>query len=64
MEHWFLRIGVAAAAVIAGVMVTRARFSSRLRRRDDDRGDPAEVMATLPGGPGPRRDSAKVDEPE
>jgi hypothetical protein len=61
--HLLLKIVVIAFAVISGIMITRARFGARLRRRDDDRGDLAGVAATLPRGPKPRSDNTKVDEP-
>jgi hypothetical protein len=61
--HLLLKIIVIAFAVVAGIMITRARFGARLRRRDDDRGDLAGVGATLPRGPKPRSDSTKLDEP-
>jgi hypothetical protein len=61
--HVLLEIVVIAFAVIAGILITRARFGARLRRRDDDRGDLAGVGATLPRGPKPRNDNAKVAEP-
>ena len=58
-----LKVGVVAFAVVTGILITRARFGARLRRRNDDRGDLAGVGATLPRGPKPRNDGAKVDEP-
>jgi len=65
MEHALLRIGLIAVAVVAGVWITRARFGSKVkRRRDDDRGDTAEVIATLPRGPKPRSGTAALEEPD
>ena len=61
--HELLKIVVIAFAVIAGILITRARFGARLRRRNDDRGDLMGVGATLPRGPKPRTNGAKVDEP-
>jgi hypothetical protein len=60
-----IEIAVASVAVVAGIVVTRARFGHKFRRTPpDDRGELTGVTADLPRDPRPRHGSASVEEPD